>query len=146
MRRNHRKDRIFRRVLHKNVRGDYISTLRLKEYPSLFTKRYELLRLDFMVWNLSWIYDTRKVVTGSHSRFCVTPYFLDLTANPVALHRVSVVADRNHNNPVPIKVVMANNQFQSLARVGLASLEYMIYLRFTFYYFFFRKASSHHIR
>ena len=145
MRRNHRKDRIFRRVLHKKVRWDYISTSRLKEYPSLFTKRYELLRLDFMVWNLSWIYDKRKVVTGAHRRFCITPYFLDLPTNSVTLHRVSVVANRNNNNSVQIKFSMTHNQFHSLARVSLTSFEYMIYLRFTFYYFFFRKASSHHI-
>jgi len=137
---------MYRRVLHKKVRWDYSSTLRLKEYPSLFTKRYELLRLDFMLWNLSWIYNKRKVVTGFHSRFCVTPYFLELPTNSVALHRVSVVANRNNYDPVPIKVIMAHNQFHSLARVGLASFEYMIYLRFTFYNFFFRKASSHHIR
>ncbi len=99
-----------------------------------------------MVWNLSWIYDKCKVVTGAHSRFCVTPYFLDLTADSVALHRVSVVTNRNYNDSVPIKVIMTHNQFHSLARVSLASFEYMIYLRFTFYYFFFRKASSHHIR
>lgn len=146
MRRNHRKDRIFRRALHKKVRRHYISTLRLKEYPSLFTKRYELLRLDFMAWNLSWIYNKRKVVTGAHGRFCVTPYFFDLTTDSVALHRISVVSNWNNYDPVPIKVIMTHNQFHSLARVGLASFEYMIYLRFTFYYFFFRKASSHHIR
>lgn len=125
---------------------DYSSTLRLKEYPSLFTKRYELLRLDFMVWNLSWIYDKRKVVAGSHRGFCVTPYLLDLTTDPVTLYRISVVANRNYYNSVPIKVIATRNHFQSLARVALASLENMIYLRLTFYYFFFRKASSHHIR
>jgi len=99
-----------------------------------------------MVWNLSWIYDKCKVVAGSHMRFCVTPYFLDLTTDSVALHRISVVANRNNNDSIPINVSMAHNQFQSLARIGLASFEYMIYLRFTFYYFFFRKAFSHHIR
>jgi len=125
---------------------DYSSTLRLKEYPSLFTKRYELLRLDFMVWNLSWIYDKRKVVAGAHRGFSVTPYLLDLTTNPVTLHRISVVSNRNYYNSVPIKVIATCNHFQSLARIALASLENMVYLRFTFYYFFFRKASSHHIR
>ena len=146
MRRNHRKDRIIRRVLHKKMMKDYSSTLRLKEYPSVFTKRYELLRLDFMVWNLSWIYDKCKVVTGMHQRFCVTPYLLDLTTDSVTLYRVSVVANRNHNNPVPIKFIMAYNHFHSLARVTPASFENMINFRFTFYYFFLRKASSHHIR
>jgi len=128
------------------VRWDYRSTLRLKENPSLFTKRYELLRLDIMIWNLSWIYDKCKVVTGVHGWFSITPYFLDLTTDSIALHRISVVPNRNYNNPIPIKAITTNNHFHSLAGVGPASLENMIYLRFTFYYFFFRKASSHHIR
>ncbi len=99
-----------------------------------------------MLWNLSWIYNKRKVVTDFHIWLSIAPYLLDLTAYPVALHRVSVVANRNNYDPVPIKAIMAYYQFHSLARVCLASLENMIYLRFTFYNFFFRKASSHHIR
>ncbi len=118
----------------------------MKEDPRFFTKRYELLRLGFIILNLSWIYYKRKIVTGNHSGLFVSPNFLDLASNPVPLHGIAKMTNRNYDYSIQIKLIFGNNHFHAITSLCLAGLKNLVDLRLSLYDFLLSKVSSHHRR
>ncbi len=137
----HRKDRT-----EQQNKECHESALRLVKHPSLIAEREYLFLLECIIKNLSWIHNKCKIVTGDHPGLFCTPNFLDLSTDPVSLDSITVMTDRNYHNPINIQLVLTYDKFQPTAGIMPAGLENSVNLRFTFYNFLFRKASSHHIR
>ena len=56
--------------------------------------------------------------------FLISPNFLDLSPNSISLDGISVMANRNYNNSIQGKAILAYKQLQTTARIHLTGFEY----------------------